>query len=242
MKKIPIKSVPIEKLKLATYNPREISADALTALGASIDEFGSVQPIVWNCKTGNVVGGHQRLKVLIARGEKSVECSVVSLSLEKEKALNIALNSPQLQGHFTAGLDQLIADLRVELPDLSASLHMDALASISDPITTAPFEHLDQVEGKDDPPESVAQNLADLQAIQKQRREGNAEVANDRDTERYVVLVCRDRRHREEILCGLGLPIDERYVPAESVTITPRGKVQPVGVKVSDAKHSGACG
>jgi ParB-like chromosome segregation protein Spo0J len=58
----------------------------------SIDEFDCVEPLVWNCRSGNLVGGHQRLKILKARGDKHILCSIVDLSPEKEKALNIALN------------------------------------------------------------------------------------------------------------------------------------------------------
>ena len=52
----------------------------------------TIRPLIWNKRTGNLVGGHQRFKVLIAQGAKDVEVSVVDLPLEKEKALNIALN------------------------------------------------------------------------------------------------------------------------------------------------------
>jgi DNA modification methylase len=54
-----------------------------------------VEPLVWNKQTGNLVGGHQRLKVLKEQGAKEVEVSVVDLSGTKEKALNIALNKAQ---------------------------------------------------------------------------------------------------------------------------------------------------
>jgi hypothetical protein len=38
------------------------------------------------------VGGHQRFKVLVAQGMRKVEVSFVDLPLDKEKALNLALN------------------------------------------------------------------------------------------------------------------------------------------------------
>ena len=37
-------------------------------LKRSIAEFGFVEPVVWNERTGFVVGGHQRLKVLLDMG------------------------------------------------------------------------------------------------------------------------------------------------------------------------------
>jgi DNA modification methylase len=51
--------------------------------------------LVWNEQTGNLVGGHQRLKVLKEQGAKDIEVSVVDLKPSREKALNLALNKAQ---------------------------------------------------------------------------------------------------------------------------------------------------
>lgn len=51
-----------------------------------------MEPVVWNQATGFVVGGHQRLKVLLDMGETEIDCVVVDLEPEKEKASNLALN------------------------------------------------------------------------------------------------------------------------------------------------------
>ena len=67
-------------------------------LTKSLAEFGNIQPITWNARTGNVVGGHQRLKVYQAMGKTEVEVWAVDLSEQKEKAANIALN--KLSGEF----------------------------------------------------------------------------------------------------------------------------------------------
>lgn len=61
-------------------------------LKRSIEQFGNVEPIVWNERTGNVVGGHQRLSVLKSMGFDKVPCSVVNLDETEEKILNVALN------------------------------------------------------------------------------------------------------------------------------------------------------
>jgi DNA modification methylase len=90
-----IKKVPIGKICPALYNPRQDLRQGdpeYEKLKRSLNEFGCVEPLVWNKRTGNLVGGHQRLKVLIDQGATEVDVSVVDLPLEKEKALNIALN------------------------------------------------------------------------------------------------------------------------------------------------------
>jgi len=92
---VKIQSIPVERLNAAAYNPRKELRPTdreYKKLARSIDKFGYVEPIIWNERTGNVVGGHQRLKILIASGVKKIDVSVVDLSDQDEKALNIALN------------------------------------------------------------------------------------------------------------------------------------------------------
>ena len=90
-----IQKVKIENLNFSVYNPRKElrqEDEAYQALARSIDKFGYIDPVIWNKRTGNVVGGHQRLRVLIDKGEAEVYVSIVDLDDEQEKALNIALN------------------------------------------------------------------------------------------------------------------------------------------------------
>lgn len=103
----------IDDLKPAEYNPRiELQPDdeEYQSLKRSIEEFGLVDPIIYNEQTGNVVGGHQRLKVAKDLGYKEFDVSVVSMSEEKEKALNIALN--KISGNWD---DEKLKELLSEL-------------------------------------------------------------------------------------------------------------------------------
>ena len=79
----------------AGYNPRKDLKPGdpeYESLKRSIERFGNVEPIVWNKTTGHIVGGHQRLKVLMNAGETETDCVVVELNEDDEKGLNIALN------------------------------------------------------------------------------------------------------------------------------------------------------
>lgn len=70
----------------ADYNPRKDlkPGDAeYEKLKRSIEQFGYVEPVIWNKATGRVVGGHQRLKVLIDLGMTEVDCVVVLRRLIK---------------------------------------------------------------------------------------------------------------------------------------------------------------
>ena len=121
MPKIGRKDMQIEKrvvadLKAAEYNPRKDlkPGDAeYEKLKRSIQEFGYVEPVIWNKRTGVVVGGHQRLKVMKDLGYTEVDCVVVDLDEAKEKALNIALN--KISGEWD---NDLLASL---LKDLDGS-------------------------------------------------------------------------------------------------------------------------
>jgi DNA modification methylase len=109
----------IEKLKTellipADYNPRKDLKPGdpeYEKLKRSIEQFGYVEPVIWNKTTSHVVGGHQRLKVLLDMGITEVECVVIEMDEEKEKALNIALN--KISGDWDKDkLALLIADLQ----------------------------------------------------------------------------------------------------------------------------------
>jgi ParB-like chromosome segregation protein Spo0J len=88
----------LSELLPAPYNPRKISSDALGRLTKSLSELGNLQPITWNAKTGNIVGGHQRLKCYQALQKEEVEVWAVWLDEKQEKAANLALN--KLSGEF----------------------------------------------------------------------------------------------------------------------------------------------
>ena len=90
-----IRKVPVKDLKPAKYNPRkdlQPGDPEFEKLKRSVEEFGYVEPILWNQRTGVVVGGHQRLKVLQHLGYTEVDCVILDLDEKKEKALNVALN------------------------------------------------------------------------------------------------------------------------------------------------------
>jgi ParB-like chromosome segregation protein Spo0J len=117
--------IRIGKLKPAPYNPRislKPGSPGYERLERSLREFDLVEPIVWNEQTGHVVSGHQRLEILKAQGAEDVDVSVVSLNLEREKALNIALNNSQVGSDWDPDkLLNVVAELS-ELPDFDATL------------------------------------------------------------------------------------------------------------------------
>jgi len=106
----------IEELTPAEYNPRTMSDKARQGLSNSIDTFGLVQPIIYNKRTGNVIGGHQRLTDLIIKGVKETDVVEVDFDLAREKALNVALNHSGISGDYEAQkLKEILDGLDEEL-------------------------------------------------------------------------------------------------------------------------------
>jgi ParB-like chromosome segregation protein Spo0J len=120
----------ISELKPASYNPRKISDEALAGLEKSLGQFGYLQPIIWNKRSQNVVGGHQRLKVLEKQQQKEVDVVVVDLDEIQEKALNISLNNPEIQGMWNyEKLEIILDELKLDLPEYG-ELRMEELKII----------------------------------------------------------------------------------------------------------------
>ena len=140
-----IEKIEISKLNPAKYNPRKNLKPGdieYEKLKRSILEFGYIEPIIWNKTTGNIVGGHQRYKILKEMGYKEAECVVVNLDDNKEKALNIAMN--KINGEFDI---PLLTDL---LKDLSMNDFDVSLTGFDEDEISDLFSNADVKEGKDD--------------------------------------------------------------------------------------------
>lgn len=125
---VPLEVVRLDDFDLAAYNPREIALDELSALRTSVEKFGLVQPIVVNRRSRRVVGGHQRVRVLRAAGQTEALAAVVDLDEPLERALNVALNSEELQGEFTEEASALARAIAGNAPELGDALRLRELA------------------------------------------------------------------------------------------------------------------
>ena len=115
----------LAELAPADYNPRKISAKAMAGLKASLTRFGELGGIVYNKRTGHLVGGHQRVKALLALGETHAEVRVVDLPISEEKAANLALNHPGIGGEWDdALLAVVLDDVKRDLPTAFEELQL----------------------------------------------------------------------------------------------------------------------
>ncbi len=188
------------ELKGAPYNPRVLSDKARKKLQRGIAKMGMLQPITWNALSGNVVGGHQRLKVLDALNKSSdytLEVARVELTETEEKQANILLNNPEAQGDW-------------DLEKLEAMLH-DATVDLD----ATGFDTADVYRMFGDNP--LNERPKELQELAEKLREAqtrNSEIvgtSNKRDDgDFYLVVVFRDSDDRAEFLKALQLD-DNQY-------------------------------
>lgn len=93
------------KIKGAEWNPRTITEKERAKLRAGIEDgdIGLLEPLVWNKRTGTLVGGHQRLSVMdtLTRSKNYlVPVAVVDLDEKTEKAACVLLNNESAQGDW----------------------------------------------------------------------------------------------------------------------------------------------
>lgn len=141
---IELRTVRLDDFDPAPYNPREIALEELAGLRSSIDAFGLVQPLVVNLRTKRLVGGHQRVKALRASGQTEALAAVVDLDEDRERALNVALNSEELRGEFTDEASALARAIAGKVPELGDSLRLRELADDVDAFARARREEEDQ--------------------------------------------------------------------------------------------------
>lgn len=176
-----IKRMSLDKLNPAKYNPRKELKPGdpeFEKLKRSIQEFGLVEPIILNKRTGNVVGGHQRLSVLRHLGYNETDCVIVDLDDAKEKTLNIALN--KISGQWD---DELLSAL---LKDIEKSEFDVSLTGFDAAEIESMFDDEDDII-EDEPPEPEDDNnqfvkLSDIWLLGRHR------------------LVCGDSTNYESVL------------------------------------------
>lgn len=90
-------------LKNAPYNPRVMTELAEQELREVLKTHGLVETLVWNRKTGHLVGGHQRiaqLDHLQGSDDYELDVSAIDVPEKKERKLNVILNNPRIQGEY----------------------------------------------------------------------------------------------------------------------------------------------
>lgn len=211
-----IQKIPIEKINPAKYNPRKDLKPGdpeYEKLKKSILEFDYIDPIIWNKRTGNIVGGHQRFKILKELNLTEIEVSVVDLDENREKALNLALNK--------TGGDWDIPKLNALLQELLVSeLDIEVTGFSEDEIEGLMVEHNRKKKERQKKQIQIADNfkLEDdiLQEIEQKRVFFSFSGGKDSSLAAFLMIpILREIKKDFELLfvdTGVELPSVSEYV------------------------------
>jgi len=152
----------------ADYNPRldlKPGDRGWKKLQTSLETFEDASILVVNAQTGRMIGGHQRLKVMRHLGWRQVEVRVNSYTEQMEKALNVALNNPEIGGDwdydklpgFLRTIDEDVLPLTgwdedqvaaiVKMDDMIAGAAGDLTRTLVEQFVAPPFSVLDARQG-----------------------------------------------------------------------------------------------
>lgn len=188
----------------APYNPRTIGEKEQKALRKSLKTHGLVETLIYNKRTGNLVGGHQRLSQLdILEGTHDYELTVaqIDVSDKQEKELNIALNNPNLQGEY---------DFEV-LKDLFKDIDIENTGFTDYDLSIIGVEQdLEEVEKKEKSKEEIA---ADIQKVKDAKQKSKDK--NVSQGENYIVVTFSSIEAKESFLDFIGFETDDRYIKGE---------------------------
>ena len=141
-----------------SYNPRKDlrpGDPAYEKLRKSIEGHGYIEPLVWNKRTGHIVGGHQRLKVLKELGETEADMSVIDVDEREEKMLNLRLN--RIKGRWDYDkLEELVNGFTLD-DALLAGFGSDEYALM---LARADEFEMDDFEYEDEPEEAEEEEYA----------------------------------------------------------------------------------
>lgn len=199
-----------DQIRNAEYNPRIMDEDAKKRLRKSIRSSGLVSALTWNRRTGNLVGGHQRLEQLDALEKSSdyeLTVCVIDVDLKEEARLNVQLNNPDSQGDWD--LDRLALmteDFGLSLEDMGFSENTAQFLFDGDERFTELF----------DTPEADAEK-GKLRAIKEDRANMRERHKEERAINWFTVIVFANEQERTAFHKEIHVPLSEQYVSPEQV-------------------------
>lgn len=186
----------------ADYNPRKISDKNAKALRKSLKTFGLVEPLIWNKKTGNLVGGHQRLHQIDSiekTKEYDIDVSVIEVDIKTEKELNIALNNSDIQGEYDFDiLTNLLGEINVENTGFD-QYSLSIMGVDIDVNNTREPEKAD-----------IKEEIEKIKEAKKRSKEKNLQSG-----ENYIVVTFSSVDAKESFLEKFNHEVDDRYIKGE---------------------------
>lgn len=199
------------EIKNAPYNPRIMDKSAQKRLKENIRRHGLVSALTWNKRTGNLVGGHQRLEQLDAL-EKSADYDltvcVVDVDEREEATLNVQLNNPSMQGEWDFDKLAILAeDFELDLKDDFGFTETDI---------DFMFEGDDRFSQLFDTQEG--ENMrGDLEKVKESRKKSVENLKDRNSIDWYTVIVFENEKDRDSFMKEISIPKYEKYITEDQV-------------------------
>lgn len=208
--KFTIETIQREDIKNAEYNPRIMDKEAKKRLKEGLKKHGLVSTLTWNRRTGNLVGGHQRLEQLDSLEKSkdySLDVCVIDVDEAEEAVLNVHLNNPSMQGEWDLDkLAQIAEDFDVNFDDMGFSkLDVDFMFD-GDERFTEMFETPES--------EEVKKGLAE---VKEARAAGQERLEERNNINWYSVIVFEDEEAKKEFYKKISVPLSEEYITADKI-------------------------
>lgn len=202
-----IVTVNRQAIKKAPYNPRVLDDTARKLLRKNIETNGLVEPLVWNKRTGNLVGGHQRISQiddLEGRDDYALTVSQVDVDERQEQILNIALNNTNLQGQWD---EERVGEI------IEQFTMQDFDAAGFTPADIDYYVMSDEALREDNPDtRERAEAKATLDAIKQDRSEMQQRQKQENSGDFHLTVLFRDDQEKAEWLERFGFHRAETYI------------------------------
>lgn len=208
--KFEIQTINRSEIKNAEYNPRIHDKEAQKRLKDGLKKHGLVSTLTWNKRTGNLVGGHMRLKQLDAlekNKDYSLDVAVVDCDEAEEAILNVQLNNPSMQGDWDLDkLAYITEEFGVSFDDMGfTKLDVDFMYDGDDRFSEM-FETPES--------EEVKKGLEEVKAA---RQAGKERMQEKNNINFYSVIVFEDEKAKAEFYRKINVPTSEEYITVEKI-------------------------
>ncbi|MDB6024023.1 MAG: nuclease [Verrucomicrobiales bacterium] len=191
----------------APYNPRHMTARAKVKLRETLKSVGLVQPLVWNKRSGNGVGGHQRISQIDALEGTADYCltvAVIDVDDKRERELNVLLNNPEVCGDWDLEkLKEVLAFEDVELLNTGFDA-AEFMKLFGEAPSNANPDHQD----------ALAEQMRKVKEAYAKLSQSN--LSKD-DTDFYNVVIFASTNDRKEFLDEFGFE-ENRYIDGRTLT------------------------
>ena len=197
-------------IKNAPYNPRIHDKEAQKRLKEGIKKHGLVSTLTWNKRTGNLVGGHMRLKQLDSlekNQDYSIDVCVIDVPEAEEAVLNVQLNNPSMQGEWDLdALALMTEEFDINFDDMGfTKLDVDFMFD-GDERFSEMFETPEA--------EEVKKGLAEVKEARQASKERMKEKNN---INFYSVIVFEDEEQRADFYKKISVPASEEYITVDKI-------------------------